>query len=636
MIQYLIANGQYRKAGLKIANLVSGNHQDTQSNRLKSNVLRLSPALMSARKQSIHQAMEHFLNLIIDPSADNEVLSDAVSCAELRVKREKFIDEFLPVAEISPQLSQKVKWAHQNAVNILSCYRRLILCINSGHYQCLDFSLESAHVLSEGLSLGTKAQLSKAIQSIFDTLDEGDVLYYAAMAFIRLVYQDYPNSANRAQDERVIVAFQDIRNVYPAMARHLHDALIKHLEQDSSISDLSLYGPYAGSHQKALLEHLSEGRLQALRTALIARFDRMLSAPVTNLQQCRQTWMQHGKMFQMILKLSGTNGHSATVQVSKLERLAQKKLNTFLFPMSAVKNLGDIDLTKAHREKKEVINSILFAKNLGAHSLKKQLSVAISHLLSLQRKAMMGLRAEPSVEQFITLSYDFIMVGGTPEQAQHSDNLVQAWHIYASDLACLVAKGERTSTLHCQHAQDVKRQALCDALDDYIGQLDARILGYFSHQFALENAFIGKITILRQLLTDGGSIESAQIDEQVLCELLRNHQKTVRWHWHVPSIHDAEQLLIGLHISVKAHQWVEHYKAQLLQSQVELEDNPMHLCDILKTLAIDMMQKFGMGHGRFTTQLASAIGAANDYFVPCVNFSAKNGQGHSNKDQFIA
>ncbi|MAZ43928.1 MAG: hypothetical protein CMF48_01940 [Legionellales bacterium] len=611
MIQYLIANGQYRKAAEKLASI-------SQQSSHSENVLVLgkfsskpSCALATPDKQILHQAKEHFLTLVYNPLDKYKSDCPALIAAEGHSKREQFVSQFLPYANVKQEYSDSIAWAHTHANEIVSVYLDLINTVEQGFFNRIILTKERASVLRRGLSTTAKSHLSKALQSIFCQLDEGDVFYFAAMAFIRLVYNDYPAVEQSNQDERVLDAYDDIRQVYPSMARNLYQSLVRYLESGGSIADLSLYGPYAGSHQKALLDYLSEGRLARLRKSLLNRINALLVKPTSNLQNLKQEWMAHGKMISILQRLPGDSRYLFAMSVSKIVKRSRRAFEATLLPLAETDKLQSFEFRKIYQEKHAVLNNLLCLRLLGNEQTNEMLNIFMCKLTAMQRKLVMKLQPSQVSEQFIAISYDIIRLIGSKEQASHSDNLVHAWHVYCSDVASVMASGDDVISIKGLE-KNVKQQATFDALDDYVAQLDARILGYFLHQFGLEKPFLEKASTLRQLISEANGLHSLNITEESLCDLLRNTQKPIRWHWHVPKVKDAEQLMVGLLISARAHQWVREYK-QISHENIDVA--PDKLCEILKGMAVELMHKFGVGHGRFTTHLASAIGAANDYFI---------------------
>lgn len=616
MIQYLIANGQYQKAAKKLKNLC----EPTQNSNTfivvgMPKAVKSSPSLVSAQEQLIHQAQEHFKTLIYSPHHPYQSSCPNMIAADRFEQREAFIRDFLVLDLLDASFKKNIKKIHKNAEKIVTAYTTIQEQVRSKKFHLVALTKDNAALLSTGLCAEAKSILSKTLQKIFVELDEGDVLYYSGMAFIRLLYNDYPLAEQAEQDKRVLDAYQDIKSVYPAMARNLYDSLYKHLREGASISDLSLFGPYAGSHQRVLLEYLSDGRLQKIRRALVKRLEALMENSVTNLHAAKQEWYAHGKMASMLLALPGDSKHEFRAQLNKLTKKAYRLIGTHLFSLCTLNDIESANFVPLFQIKSSILNSAVSIRVLGTTEQIEKLDNLLNRLLAIQRKIMMGLQSSSAIEQFIALSYDIVMLAGSKEQAKHSDSLVHAWHIYISDMANHLVNEGAIQNHEGVYGADVKRRATVDALDDYLSQLDARILGYFLHQFALEKPFIEKANVIRDVLSQAPDLASAKISEQTVCDLLRKAQKPIRWYWHVPKIKDAEQLLIGLMISAKAHLWVEEYKAHLSDAS-GVAVSPYQLAEMLKLAAMELMQQFGIGHGRFTSHLASAIGAANDYFLP--------------------
>lgn len=618
MIQYSVANGLFDQAAQELAELYSDGDRLRQSIQQHPNS-DIARAYQHARgdiqqaETVIHDLFTEML-LAVPEELSRYSVRDLV--ARNKLARQQLITALSKHVPQASALIGRLQWIESYASAILSSLKTLRDRMNEAQQYTLPLDSDTAQRLARGLHPGLKAQLIENLQQLACQLDDGDVFFYAIQAFIRLMKSPSSSEAQLASDRRVLNAFQNIRDVYPKMARHLCRSLERYLKEGGSYAELSLYGPYGGSHQRMLIRQLSEGRLAVLRQALILRLQRCLQERTTDIDEGHKLWKAHGQLAMLLCDLGGESAAAFRTKLKKIVRKAESRfMRTVLplseggFPIDAIDPLLEVS--------QEFMSYALAARHLGDPRTRVRLSEVMDLLMAKLRKAMMSLVTDAETEKFIDFARQMIDAGGTQRHREEIQALIHIWQLYCCDLANLLVLGLNHSPETEEHATAVRREAIGHAVCDYVEQLDERLMRYFQDRFELRPSFQAKFTSLREafMSVEEGTPTQFHIDN--LLDLLRQEQVKSHWLWNIPRRRDAIQLEVAIKISTLAHKWLEEQ-----QTQPPADCVPMALCDQLKSSAANLVQVAHIGHGKFTCELATAIGRANQYFIHLPETSA--------------
>ncbi len=448
---YQFAQGSFIEAGHKLATL----YQEYDE------LLPLSGSEVECKKQQKSQqiqavelqAFNKFRNLCA-PGAfllDNQ----EHNIRQVRYRyflQEKFLNEVVRHSGMPIEKIAQFEYLHQKSKKISEIYTRFIQRLENHDWINLDLHTEHAVLLAEGLSVPCKNKLLDYCKPLCEKLDKSDPLNYALKAFLRIVFSE--ETTFFQEDKKILEAYQNLKQTFPLLSRHLMAVLLDRLNPESNVSDLNVLGTYAGSYQQHLLMYQSEGTLSLLRESLLVCIKKLYYDLQSSGLDAVAIWQSHANMAKVLQNLPGESVFYFRKQLLKLQKKACEQVTRYLG------DGNDSCFYLTHRcvsakQVNQLYHGVLFLNTFGAADAQQHLKEVLDRLVARQRKAMMTLSTDAVTLNFIYIVHDLIKLGYPEQLVLRHQSLMDLWFKASSREAS------------ANNSLIVRQRILEQALEDY-------------------------------------------------------------------------------------------------------------------------------------------------------------------------
>lgn len=591
---YQFAQGSFIEAGHKLAALYEEYDE----------LLPLSGSEVERKKQEKSQqiqavelqAFNKFRNLCVPNSHFFETKDQEVRQARHRYSlQERFLNEVVRHSGMPVDKIAQFEHLHQQSQKITELYSRLIQQLEKQDWVNLDLHAEHAVLLAEGLSVTCKNKLLDYCKALCGQLDKTDPLTYAVQAFLRIVFEE--NAAFLKEDKKILEAYQNLKQTFPALSRHLTDMLVERLNVEHTTVDLAIFGPYAGSYQQQLLTYQSEGTLSLLREALLQRIKRLYQDTQTSGLDGIKTWQSHASMAQVLQNLPGESVFRFRKQLLKLQKKACSLVMKYLGDGSeSCFYLVHHYTPQAHVH--QLYRSVLFLNTFGEGEARQYLKDVLDRLVARQRKAMMTLANDGLMLNFVHIVHDLIKLGGAPGLVVRNQSLMDVW---------LKASASAASS---QNSLIVRQRILEQSLEGY----QQHFLKMMQKQLQKHYAFCDVATfdaLLQVMQAD--MIEAVHYDECWVA-MKRVLPDSVGSTFRDPKY--LQGLCFGIVMACQVRATCQIWRNRIVRDPVQtLYFAPEEMANVAMRYAQQLCREWRGGHGRLMRYSTALINELSDYVI---------------------
>ena len=591
---YQFARGSFIEAGHKLAALYEEYDELLPLSGLEAEVKKQQKSQQIQAVELL--AFNKFRNLCVPNSLFFESKDQAARQVRYRNSlQEKFLNEVVRNSGMPVEKIAKFEHLHQQSQKITDIYTRLIQRLEHQAWISLDLHTDHAVLLADGLSVPCKNKLLEAFKPLCEQLDTTDPLNYALKAFLRIVFAE--DTTWLQEDKKILEAYQDLKQTYPALSRHLTEILLERLKLTSTVAELNVLGAYAGSYQQQLLTYQSEGSLSLLREALSLCVQGLFHNPHSNGLECITLWQAHANMAKVLQNLPGESLFHFRKQLLKL----QKKACSLV-----VRYLGDGSdscfYLMRHYVPSDQVNqlyrSVLFLNTFGDADAQQYLKDLLARLVARQHKAMMTLTTDAVTQNFVHIVHDLVKLGYPSPLVARQQTLMDLW-LKAS-----------TGNVSAHNALIVRQRILEHALEAY----QQHFCKMMQKQLQKDYVFCD-VEIFETLL------QAMQADN---VEIMNYDQTWIALKRVIPAnagaaVCDPKQLqglCLGVSMALHLRTACQVWRNRIMRDPVQtLYFAPEEMVNVALRYAQQLCKEWGRGHSRLIRYSTTLINELSDYVI---------------------
>lgn len=590
---YQFAQGSFIEAGHKLAALYEEYDELLPLSGLEAEIKKQEKSKQIQAVELL--AFNKFRHLCVPNTLSFEVNDHAVRIHYRRSLQERFLNEVVRNSGMPLEKIAQFEHLHQQSQKITDIYTRLIQRLSHQAWVGLDLHADHAVLLAEGLSISCKNKLLDICKPLCEALDKTDPLNYALKAFLRIVFSE--DTTFLQEDKKILEAYQDLKQSYPTLSRHLTEVLLERLTVASHAAELNVLGAYAGSYQQQLLTYQSEGALSLLREALFLCVQKLYHHASSNGLDSIALWQAHANMATILQNLPGESVFHFRKNLLKLQKKACALVTRYLGDGS------DSCFYLIHRylpleQVNQLYRSVVFLNTFGDVDAQRYLKEVLDRLVARQHKAMMTLSTDTLTQNFVHIVHDLVTLGYPVELVAREQALMDLW-LKAS-----------TGNLSSHNALIVRQRMLEHALESYqqhfLKSMQKQLQKHY--EFCDQSTFE---TLLHAIQADNVEIMSY---DQVWVTLKR----VIPVHAGASACDPKELqgLCLGVAMTLQMHSACQAWRNRIMRDPVQtLYFMPEEIAHMAVRYAQQLCKAWGKGHGRLIRYSTTLINELSDYVI---------------------